>query len=217
MAELVVGGKYKLLKKIGSGSFGEIYIGVNTTTGEEFGIKLEPLRTKCPQLFYEYKLYKILQGGVGIPQAYWFGVDGEFNVMVMDLLGPSLEDLFVTSKMRFSLKTVLMIGEQMIRRIEYIHSKNFIHRDIKPENFLIGRGEKANTIFCIDYGLSKKFKDSVVNIISFYYFMFLLYKLIIYVCSRIKNSCLLGDLSINILKDTLCTLFKCLHDLPYLF
>ena len=163
MAEIVVGGRYRLTKKIGSGSFGEIYVGVSTATGEEYGVKLEPVKAKYPQLFYEYKLYKILQGGVGIPQAYWFGVDGEHNVMVMELLGPSLEDLFVSAKMHFSMKTVLMIGDQMLRRIEYIHSKNFIHRDIKPENFLIGRGPKANVVYCIDYGLSKKYKDSVVK------------------------------------------------------
>jgi casein kinase 1 len=77
-------------------------------------IKLEPVRTKHPQLLYETKLYRILQGGVGIPNVHWFGVEGDYNVMVIDLLGPSLEDLFNYCKRKFSLKTVLMLADQMV-------------------------------------------------------------------------------------------------------
>jgi casein kinase 1 epsilon len=73
---------------------------------------------------------------------HWFGVEGEYSVMVMDLLGPSLEDLFNYCKRKFSLKTVLMLADQMIQRIEYIHSRLFLHRDIKPDNFLIGIGKR---------------------------------------------------------------------------
>jgi serine/threonine protein kinase len=79
---------------------------------------------------------------VGIPKVHWFGVEGEYSVMVMDMLGPSLEDLFTYCKRRFTLKTVLMLADQMIQRIEYIHSRLFLHRDIKPDNFLIGVGKR---------------------------------------------------------------------------
>ena len=77
----------------------------------------------------------------------------------MDLLGPSLEDLFNLCNRKFSLKTTILILDQLITRIEYMHSKGYIHRDIKPDNFLIGLTKKSNVIYVIDYGLSKKYKD----------------------------------------------------------
>eukprot|EP01118_Nematostelium_gracile_P003650 TRINITY_DN1421_c0_g1_i1.p1 TRINITY_DN1421_c0_g1~~TRINITY_DN1421_c0_g1_i1.p1 ORF type:complete len:399 (-),score=101.46 TRINITY_DN1421_c0_g1_i1:147-1343(-) len=157
--ELRVGNKYRLGRKVGAGSFGDIYTGTNITNQEEVAIKLESIRSKHPQLFYEAKLYKILAGGVGIPYVRWFGVEGEYNVMVMDLLGPSLEDLFNYCGRKFSLKTVLMLADQMLRRIEFVHSKCFIHRDIKPDNFLMGLEKRGNQVFLIDFGLAKKYRD----------------------------------------------------------
>ncbi len=80
--------------------------------------------------------------------------------MVMDLLGQSLEDLFVSCKRKFSLKTVCMLADQMVARVEYVHSKNFIHRDMKPDNFLMGPVKDEGKCFLVDYGLAKKYKDS---------------------------------------------------------
>jgi len=156
---LRVGGKFRLGRKIGSGSFGDIYIGTNVQTSDEVAIKLESIKSKHPQLLYESKLYKILAGGVGVPNVHWYGVEGDYNVMVIDLLGPSLEDLFSFCNRKFSLKTVIMLADQMINRVEYVHAKNFIHRDIKPDNFLIGLGKKANMVHIIDFGLAKKYRD----------------------------------------------------------
>ena len=79
--------------------------------------------------------------------------------MVIDLLGPSLEDLFNFCGRKFSLKTVLLLADQLIARIEFIHSKNFLHRDIKPDNFLMGLGKRGNQVNVIDFGLAKKYRD----------------------------------------------------------
>ncbi|KAH1209412.1 Casein kinase 1-like protein 1 [Glycine max] len=155
-----VGNKFRLGRKIGSGSFGEIYLGTNIQTNEEVAIKLENVKTKHPQLLYESKLYRVLQGGTGIPDVRWFGVEGDYNVLVMDLLGPSLEDLFNFCSRKLSLKTVLMLADHMINRVEFVHSKSFLHRDIKPDNFLMGLGRRANQVYCIDFGLAKKYRDS---------------------------------------------------------
>ncbi|KAJ6725867.1 CASEIN KINASE-RELATED [Salix purpurea] len=155
----VIGGKFKLGRKIGSGSFGELYLGINVQSGEEVAVKLESVKTKHPQLHYESKLYMLLQGGTGIPHLKWFGVEVDYNVMVIDLLGPSLEDLFNYCNRKLSLKTVLMLADQLINRVEYMHSRGFLHRDIKPDNFLMGLGRKANQVYIIDYGLAKKYRD----------------------------------------------------------
>lgn len=157
--ELRVGKKYRLGRKIGSGSFGDIYLGTNMTTGEEVAIKLESVKTKHPQLLRETKIYRSLQGVVGIPAVRWFGVEGDYNVMVIDLLGKSLEDLFNDCGRRFNLKTVLMLADQLLCRLEILHTKCYIHRDIKPDNFLMGRGSRRHMVYVIDFGLAKLYRD----------------------------------------------------------
>ncbi|ORX59374.1 kinase-like protein [Hesseltinella vesiculosa] len=158
--DLRVGNKFRIGRKIGSGSFGDIYLGTNIIQGDEVAIKLESVKAKHPQLEYEARVYKALQGGPGIPFVRWYGTECDYNAMVMDLLGPSLEDLFNFVRRKFSLKTVLMLADQMISRIEYIHSKNFIHCDIKPDNFLMGISKRGNQVNIIDFGLAKKYRDS---------------------------------------------------------
>ncbi|KAI4330695.1 hypothetical protein MLD38_028955 [Melastoma candidum] len=155
-----VGNKFRLGRKIGSGSFGQIYLGTNIQSNEEVVVKLEPVKTKHPQLQYEAKLYKVLQGGTGFPSIKWFGVEGDYNVLVMDLLGPSFEDMFNICGRKLSLKTVLLLADQMLNRVEYLHSKSFLHRDIKTDNFLTGLGRRANQVFMIDFGLAKRYRDT---------------------------------------------------------
>jgi len=94
---------------------GDIYLGINIISGEEVAIKLESVKAKHPQLEYESKVYKTLAGGVGVPFVRWFGTECDYNAMVIDLLGPSLEDLFNFCNRKFSLKTVLLLADQLVR------------------------------------------------------------------------------------------------------
>jgi len=151
-----------LTKKLGSGAFGEVFHGINVKTNIEVAVKLEPVNTKHPQVFYEAKLYQYLLSDSsvidkGIPNVYYCTTEGEFNILVMDLLGPSLEDLFNLCNRKFSLKTVLMLADQMLTRIEYIHNRGFLHRNLKPDDFLIGIGKRSHKIYIIDFGVAKRF------------------------------------------------------------
>ena len=143
---------------LGSGSFGELYQGLNLKTNELVAIKLEPLDAIQPMLQYEAVLYKKLQGMTGISNMHWYGVEGDYNALVMDLQGPSLHSLFKFCNNEFDMKTILWIAIQMILRVQSMHEHNYLHRDLKPENFLIGHGKKVNTLYLIDFGLSKRFK-----------------------------------------------------------
>ena len=162
--DLRVGKKYRIGRKIGSGSFGDIYLGTNVISGEEVAIKLESVRARHPQLDYEARVYKALVGGIGIPFVRWYGTECDYNALVIDLLGPSLEDLFNFCNRKFSYKTVLLLADQLICRLEFIHAKSFIHRDIKPDNFLMGLGRRGNQVNVIDFGLAKKFRDPRTHI-----------------------------------------------------
>ncbi|KAM0792282.1 Casein kinase I 2, variant 2 [Microbotryomycetes sp. NB124-2] len=157
----VVGVQYRPIRKIGEGSFGVIFEGTNLLNSQTVAIKFEPRKSDAPQLRDEYRTYKILQGCVGIPQVYYFGQEGLHNILVIDLLGPSLEDLFDMCGRKFSTKTVVMIAKQMITRIQAVHERCLIYRDIKPDNFLIGRpGTKtANLVHLIDFGMAKQYRD----------------------------------------------------------
>lgn len=159
---MMVGPNYKVGKKIGAGNFGEIRLGKNMYTGEHVAIKLEAMKTKAPQLHLEYRFYKMLGNAEGVPKIHYFGPCNKYNALVLELLGPSLEDMFDLCERRFSIKTVIQIALQILTRIEYLHKKHLIYRDIKPENFLLGRptSKKLNILHIIDFGLAKEYIES---------------------------------------------------------
>ncbi|KAH3681866.1 hypothetical protein WICPIJ_007172 [Wickerhamomyces pijperi] len=157
----IVGLHYKIGKKIGEGSFGVIFEGTNMINQVPVAIKFEPRKTEAPQLRDEYRTYKQLNGSPGVPQAYYFGQEGLHNILVIDLLGPSLEDLFDWCGRKFSVKTTVQIAVQMISLIETVHEKDLIYRDIKPDNFLIGRPGSPDENLChlVDFGMAKQYRD----------------------------------------------------------
>ncbi|XP_022220749.2 casein kinase I [Drosophila obscura] len=156
-SEFIVGGRYRLIERIGNGSFGELYRAIDILDGEEVAAKVEPVNAAHPMLEREAKIYKLLAEGEGIPRIRYYGTERDVNFLVLDLLGPTLEDLLNFCTRTFTLNTTLMLADQMLARLEFVHQKCFVHRDIKPENFLMGLGAKCSLVYLIDFGLAKKF------------------------------------------------------------
>ena len=151
--EFRIADQYRILHKIGGGAFGEIYSAENINDHTKCAVKLEQTDKKPAQLFFEHKVYSLFLNEVGFPKIYHYGAEGDYNTLVMQLLGPSLEDL-VKSKKSLSTLSVCLIAEQLINRFEIIHSKCIIHRDVKPNNFLLHEG----IVYVIDFGLAKRYK-----------------------------------------------------------
>jgi len=137
--------------------------GIDIDTSEDVAVKLEHVSIDPSLLEGEADTYRSLSGGVGIPRVHAYETECEYNVMVFDLLGPSLQDLFNFCGRKLSLKTVLMLVDQLLYRLEYIHSKSVIHRDIKPENFLMGVGKHGNQVYVTDLGLATERRDAQVK------------------------------------------------------
>ena len=154
-------GKYRIIKRIGCGSFGNVYKGVNIIDQKNVAIKVEKKDDGYNLLQKEsYYLYNLR--GIGVPELISYGYSGKYNVLVQTLLGESLGKIFFKNNNHFHLKDICMFTIQILHRIEFVHSKYLIHRDIKPENFLIGSPDEY-LIYIIDFGLSKKYKSSRTN------------------------------------------------------
>lgn len=149
---------YIIIEQIGSGSFGEVYL-AEYKKGGYVAVKVED-KKKAQRIYNEYKIYRYLQKcnfTVGLPKIYDYLQSPDYNIMVMQLLGPSLEDLFNKYNKKLKLSTVFMLADQLIYLLQQLHKTEYIHRDIKPNNFLIGRDKNIAQLYMMDFGLSKKY------------------------------------------------------------
>ena len=154
--------KYKLIKKIGKGSYGIIYLCKDIASNEFFAAKLQNKNIYTNSLQNEYQIMKDINIDK-IPNAKFYGENNLYNILIMQLLGKSLEDIFekILHKQKMPIHSVCNIAIQIIDILEQIHNKNYIHRDIKPSNFLFGNNSfNNNIIYLIDFGLAKKYRES---------------------------------------------------------
>ena len=158
----LVSNEYEIIKQLGSGSFGEVYLTRIISTGLLVASKIEEKEgsKKSSKIIDEYKIYKKLElKGFkrGIPKIYTIYETPKFHVLVMELLGKNLDALFTEHEKKFSLGIVLKLGIDILNLIEKVHNCGFIHRDIKPNNFMFGHGDKSRELFILDFGLSKRY------------------------------------------------------------
>lgn len=154
-------GRYRVIEEIGAGSFGRIYSAEDTKDKKFVAIKVESAKVRHPQLEDEYKVYLRFVDSTNFPQVYDYTRVGDFNILIFELLGKSIESHFQRVRKPLSLKTVLMLADQMITAVQYLHKKSIIHRDIKPENFMLGTGNNSNKVYIIDFGLSKEYRSPI--------------------------------------------------------
>jgi serine/threonine protein kinase len=150
---------------IGSGTFGKVLYATSLDRKVEYAIKFEKSNVKSSVIELEYEIYLNLQDGEGIPKIIWMGEYKKYKLMVMEVLGPSLDKFFIACDKRFNVNTMSSLGEEMLKRVEYVHSKGYVHRDIKPNNFMLGKFSTTldnindKTVYIIDFGLSKQYVD----------------------------------------------------------
>ena len=150
--------RYRLIKKLGAGSFGSIYSA--EYENNYYAIKLEEKKAGFSLLEHESDIMTYLKSPA-LPIVKAYGYSSFHNILVMELMGKSLEDIFESfPKKNFSVRCVCNIGYQMIEILEFIHNKHIIHRDIKPDNFVIGLNRKKKFIYILDFGLAKKYRSS---------------------------------------------------------
>jgi len=158
---VIVGGSYILQDRLGGGSFGQLDSALHRGTNNIVAVKLEQRApNKLSSLPREAKIMSELKDQTGFLSPQGCGKEESFNYLVMGLLGFNLEKLLKICGHQFSLKTVLMLADQILTRIEALHEKGYVHRDIKPENFCIGLDEQDHSLFLIDFGLTRSYKEA---------------------------------------------------------
>jgi len=150
----MIANKYKLLTKLSQGSFGKVYKAENIRTGELVAIKIEPKSDDNKSLKSEAKIYQYLAKLEGFPQLKWYGSTNKVTYLVTDLLDYSISDL-VEKGGRLEMEIVLLLGKQMIQRLQVLHNHFLLHRDIKPQNFMLN--VTTNKLYLIDFGFCKRY------------------------------------------------------------
>ncbi|PON65167.1 GPCR kinase [Parasponia andersonii] len=165
-----VGGSplYKVDRKLGKGGFGQVFVGRRVSGGNdrstgpgavEVALKFEHRNSKGCNYGppYEWQVYNTLGGSHGVPKVHYKGRQGDYYVMVMDMLGPSLWDVWNSSGQAMSAEMVACIAVESLSILEKMHSRGYVHGDVKPENFLLGQPSTAQEkkLFLVDLGLGK--------------------------------------------------------------
>ena len=151
-------GKYSIKYLISKGSFGEVYLGINKNNGEKYALKIEETKNKDFILKQECFILINLRGP-GIPSVISFGVSGKYSILVENLLGKSINDIWKEKNNKFNLNDTCIFAIKAISLLEYVHSKDYLHRDIKPANFLVGNPDNSQ-LYLIDFGNAKKYRSS---------------------------------------------------------
>ncbi|NXP54762.1 TTBK2 kinase, partial [Heliornis fulica] len=165
---ILVKERWKVLRKIGGGGFGEIYDALDLLTRENVALKVESAQQPKQVLKMEVAVLKKLQGEDHICRFIGCGRNDRFNYVVMQLQGRNLADLRRSqSRGTFTISTTLRLGKQILESIESIHSVGFLHRDIKPSNFAMGRfPSTCRKCYMLDFGLARQFTNSCGDVRS---------------------------------------------------
>lgn len=155
----LIGERYRVGRCLGRGAFGATYRGIDVLTHLPVAIKVEHAPKKKrqkPPLYVEYLMYNEVHPGKGIPAIEWYGKCKDRDVLVMELLGPSLERIRQAQKGGTLPPQIVMdLAVQLLRRLEHCHAHGVIHRDIKPDNIVLGRDRHRRRCFVVDFGLAK--------------------------------------------------------------
>lgn len=150
---------YEIRGSLGQGAFGKIFLGVDQNN-KKVAIKKEKGGHHHSRLAIEANLYKAIGGSQGIPELHFFVQEGDTCYLGIELLGPNIAELTENlGKTTLSLKSVLMIADQLLTVLQILHHNSYIHCDIKPENLVIGHRQQSRFIYLIDYGLARRFRD----------------------------------------------------------
>ncbi|KAJ7963066.1 putative Casein kinase [Quillaja saponaria] len=169
---------YKIERKLGKGGFGQVYVGrrvsaanTNERTGSgalEVALKFEHRSSKGCNYGppYEWQVYNTLGGSHGVPRVHYKGRQGDYYIMVMDMLGPSLWDVWNNNSHTMSIEMVACIAIEAISILEKMHSRGYVHGDVKPENFLLGPPGTPDEkkLFLVDLGLASRWRDNTTGL-----------------------------------------------------